>query len=295
MPERLTCTNATTTIWDIGLHNFLTSSDITETWTEDTVTLVDTESAWSVTVTYNPCSPFLYIPSRIMNLDPKWNTCSRDLKGLHDPPVVLTTAAGFSAVTQHISEVPHPTKTNSLSPAQAVQQPSVTKTPPPEAVPITSKLPVFATIRSSTITANSNSALVFGTDTLTPGGNVVVSGTALSMAADGATLIIDGTSTQVLEQPYTIIMQSFASGGSLEAVYGVSVNVRTDNEGGAEDTSVSSHRGISKATTSFGATKTSNAKCEADGQANSSVSLRKIDFSYWITWTAVLCIAISVL
>jgi hypothetical protein len=179
-------------------------------------------------------------------MDPRWNTCVRNFKGLHDPPIILTTGPAFSTVTKRTSDLPHPTKTNSLSPAQAIQQPSATKTPPPETAPITSKLPAVATIGGSTITANSVSAFVIGTQTLTPGGNIIVLGIALSMASDGVTLIISGTSTQVLERPYTVIPQSLVSGGPPVAVPGTVIIVETDGGGVTEDTSMLLHGGTSK-------------------------------------------------
>ena len=305
---RVTCTNTTTTIWFDGWDEYLTSSDVIVAWTDRWAlewsgsltqtevihtTFVMTVTPQKLIITSNPCTLFLSIPTRM--IQPKWKTCIRDFGGLHDPPILLTPGTGFFTVVQRTSAVPEPTKTKNLSPAQAVQQPSVNKTPPPETVPITSKLPAVAAIGGSAITANANSGLVFGTKTLTPGGNLIISGTTLSMASDGGTLIIDGTSTQVLEQGYTVIRQSLASGWSSVEVYGASVSVKTDRAGGAEGTSVVSQGGTSKAATGVGGAKTSDAEFGAEGHANPSISSRKTKFIYWIAWTVVLCVGVGIL
>ncbi|KAI9706304.1 MAG: hypothetical protein M1820_004880 [Bogoriella megaspora] len=85
---------------------------------------------------------------------------------------------------------------------------SGTEEPQERTSPASSKLGVAAsvksaieaaiTIGSSTVTANSDSVYVLGTQTLSPGGYAVtVSGETLSLASDASILVLDGTSESV--------------------------------------------------------------------------------------------------
>ena len=162
----------------------------------------------------------------MLDIEPKWKICKPYFGGLHDPPILLTTGAGFSTVAQRASGLSDPGKTNSLSPAQGVQQPPVTRTPPPKAPPIISKVPD-------------------------------ISGTALSTAPDGAVFIIDRTSTQDPQQQYTIIRQSLASSWSSVEVNEVLVSGKTD-QGGISKTATGLG-GAKTSNTEFGAAKSSPA------------------------------------
>ena len=61
-----------------------------------------------------------------------------------------------------------------------------------------STAPPQLTLAGSTYTANSASAFVIASQTLTPGGVITVSGTALSEAPSGSGIVVVGSSTQVL-------------------------------------------------------------------------------------------------
>ena len=58
--------------------------------------------------------------------------------------------------------------------------------------------PALLTLNGQTYTANSASAFVVGSQTLTPGGQITVSGTPISEAASGSGMVVVGNNTQVL-------------------------------------------------------------------------------------------------
>jgi len=176
-------------------------------WTDCLTTETQQYQPW--TVTYNPCEPYLSIPAQILTLHPHWQYCLRFFRGLHDPPRILATENGFVPVTTTSHSPKSPAKTNDAMTAQAVQQTMATKTSAPGTEPTPSslrgpqvvqlpqqnyELPAVITIGQSTITANSKSAFVIGTQTLPPNQQITDSGTVLSMAPDGETLYLGGTS-----------------------------------------------------------------------------------------------------
>jgi hypothetical protein len=86
------------------------------------------------------------------------------------------------------------------------------------------------TIGSSTITANSASGFVIGSTTLTPGGEVTVGGTTVSLASNGATIAI-GSSTQALittpSPTYLIRSQTLSPGGAPITVSGTTYSLES--------------------------------------------------------------------
>lgn len=156
----VTCTNVTTTLWTRsgGYSIFYPTSAplMTLTWgsvnsvhgqhiTRAPGSLIYTLSASDFQpfpVIYNPCTPFLSVPSQIVTIDPLWSTCYRDFKGLHDPPKIMDSSNGFlpvisksgsrtndAPVTPKISESPEETQGPQARPA--IPQPVVTQTPSP--------------------------------------------------------------------------------------------------------------------------------------------------------------------
>ena len=116
------CTNITTALWYGPGCDHIATSSTSDDWPNCMMS--------ATFVTYNPCTPYLSIPPRILSLDPKWTTCRRGFQALHDPPVILNSENGFSAVITTAYTPSEATKTDLLSPAQAIQQASATKTPP---------------------------------------------------------------------------------------------------------------------------------------------------------------------
>ena len=84
------CANTTTTVYweDHEASAFPTSTNYVNAF-NSTMTLTP------VAITYNPCTPYLSVPSRLLTLDPRWSTCVRYMAGLHDPPINLDPENGF--------------------------------------------------------------------------------------------------------------------------------------------------------------------------------------------------------
>lgn len=136
-----------------------------------------------------------------------------------------------------------PTNTDVPAAAQAIQQSSATRTSPPDvqstfgpkngpprASMFISKLPPVFTFMGSIITGNADSTLVIDSRTLTPGGNIDVSGTMLSMAPDGMTVFVDKTSTQLLDPIYAAGTQTLSVGGPAVTISGIQVSIETGGE-----------------------------------------------------------------
>jgi hypothetical protein len=192
-----------------------------------TTTVTYTSLYLPLTVTYNPCTPYLSIPTQLLSIDQRWDTCIRNFRGLHDPPSVLDTASGFSLVRTVDPASTTPTRPNRASAAPTIQQPAATKTPAPNPKPThsqeddpllaaqsqaISKLPASITLGKDIYTANSAGNFVINSQTLTPGGKVTNENNVLSMATDGHALII-GSSTMYLEPAYAVGTQTLVLGG----------------------------------------------------------------------------------
>jgi hypothetical protein len=232
------------------------------------------------TITYNPCSPTLSVPSELYTLNSLWTDCLPGISGFYDPPYPLSTGNGLIALTasdplggnnppqvatsDHTSASAGPTpppptaistkppfvvstsaitndpltqsyptaagddppgsSTNNVRPTQS-PEPSANNAPlqsssgvendPPALSPGTSsngppsqpssvvgsnppQQPAVANIAGSTITADSASAFIYGTYTLTPGGQATISGTTYSLATNGEEIAIGTSTTQLL-------------------------------------------------------------------------------------------------
>jgi hypothetical protein len=216
----MNCTEIVTTLWaSPGSQSIeLSSTYVLVTYWRD----VSVSTGWSSyenTTTwpylpwpmkYNPCNPYLSIPAKILSLDPHWQYCLLFFKAMHDPPTLLAPENGFFPVTTTSRSPESPHKTNAAMTAQAVQQTVATKTPAPETQlapgtkPTNSppgdsrvvqpKQPAVITVGQITITANSASAFVIGTQTLAPGQQITAFRTLFSMAPDGENLFLGGSS-----------------------------------------------------------------------------------------------------
>jgi hypothetical protein len=51
------------------------------------------------TVTHNPCSPTISVPSQLLTINSLWSDCANDLSGLFDPPYTLTQGSGLEAIS----------------------------------------------------------------------------------------------------------------------------------------------------------------------------------------------------
>ncbi len=77
--------------------------------------------------------------------------------------------------------------------------------------------PPAIVIGSETITANSETQYVIGSQTLTPGGTVVVSGTEISLAAGESDVVVE-SSTEALA-PYITAGFGTGANGSVSVVF----------------------------------------------------------------------------
>lgn len=305
------CTDIITTVWTRNGDNIMFTASTVDAFTytipgyngSDTTwaafTTSYTVSAYSPwPITYNPCTPFLSIPPRIIAIDPLWNTCYRDFKGLHDPPIFLTSSNGFFPVTTKAPESPE--ETHGASAGQAIPQPLVTKTPSPNI----SKLPATAIIGGTTITANFATVFVVGTQTLAPGQKITDAGTLLSMASDGRELVI-GSSTQLLDPAYIIGTQTLFAGGPAVTVDGTVMSLMSGSgSGGAsviigggsggnltEDASVLTGTGLGggRATTSV----RGGVSGGGEGGIGSTSGSAMIEASMLIIWQIMLLYSVS--
>ena len=89
---------------------------------------------------------------------------------------------------------------------------------------------LILTTGTSTLTANPSSAFIFGSQTLVEGGQITYSGTTYSLAVNGASLVVDGTSTQVLKPAFIVASQTLIAGGQI-TVEGTTYSLASD--GGA--------------------------------------------------------------
>jgi hypothetical protein len=310
---RMICTDITTTFWiqadsialsstvnidlEYGDAVYVTGTDTDGRallWHNTSLDYNTTFTYSPTVVTYNPCTPFLSIPSRIITLDRRWNTCIHNFVGLHDPPVILSTGSGFSAVTAPHPDPGYPRKTTVPSPAQAIQQPSASKTPAPGKDPIASKLPAVVTVGKATITENSASAFEIGSQTLVAGQQITYSNTILSIVADGRTLIIDRTSTQIIDQLYAIGTHTLSAGGPAATVSGTSISVKSGGENVVIGGSLTQDISVLLQGVGPGATKTlkgTTASVRIPGhhqETRSSLASRNVESHAWIRWQVVL-------
>lgn len=68
------------------------------------------------TVTYNPCSPTISVPTQLYSINSLWASCGNELSGLFDPPYTLVQGAGLEGVSVTVAP-PVSTSTEPISPA----------------------------------------------------------------------------------------------------------------------------------------------------------------------------------
>lgn len=85
------------------------------------------------TCVYNPCSPWISVPTQVYNFNPKFQTCIDGIKAFFDPPYTLTKGYGLSAFTAI------PVSASSAVPAQTPAPELASATPIPAPVAPTPK------------------------------------------------------------------------------------------------------------------------------------------------------------
>lgn len=189
------------------------------------------------TCVYNPCSPWVSVPTQVYGLDQKFQTCIDGIKAFFDPPYTLTSGGGlvpFSSVPASASSAapaqtpapviaaptptptsnkPTPTPTpspdppsppNNVNPPNPKQPASLTPATPndpssPNADPPSKDPPSpIAIVGSVTVAIDHSSNIVVGSKTLAPGDPAVTTdGHTFSLAPSGSGLVIDGATSAI--------------------------------------------------------------------------------------------------
>jgi hypothetical protein len=222
------------------LYAWLTDAGFDVNW-DDWVSSY-AEDSMLYTVTHNPCSPTLAVPSRMLSLNPDWSGCISGISGFYDPPSALTAGHGFrtpgpgdNTVTGAIpGATPYPaTATLTEDPGEqssaklpipnppepvASQSPSaVGNSPPSNQVPPNPNLndPNDANNHNNPNDPNTSSdpnlhreitKYIIGSITLTAGELATISNKAISLQPDGSSVVISGK---------TLALSAFASGTSI--------------------------------------------------------------------------------
>jgi hypothetical protein len=182
----------------------------------------ETKSATSFLATYNPCTPWISAPTEILTMDPRWSTCFKTFRGIHDPRSILETASGFHPVTTQEPPHPSPSHTSGASAGPSIPQNFATKTAPritPTSRPapdppaqLATTLPMVATVGTVTVTIRVDSTLFIDSLTLRPGEQIIYHHTTISMPSDGQAIVVDGI-TQRLTNTYLAGTHSLVAGG----------------------------------------------------------------------------------
>lgn len=167
-----------------------------------TTTSAPTSTTPSATPTAAPSTSHVEVqPVKILTpADPSSSSASDALAGKpasnlapvsSDPGATGSAALGTQASnTEGNAPFPNGAPASNQNPSQN----------PTSQLPVTVPSPSAAVLNfgSSAITADKSSNLVIASQTLTPGGGVTVSGTHVSLASNGAYVVLDGQSTQSL-------------------------------------------------------------------------------------------------
>lgn len=140
-------------------------------------------------------SPSEGSPDKVLTIEKGDKQASTSVDLTIDRAASLSTNLPADTASDAIGNNPEATEFVAIDPSwtdssqNPAGQSSVTASSPPAAI---------LTFGSSTITADKSSNFVLASQTLTPGGEVTVSGTHLSLASDGGYAVLDGTTTQML-------------------------------------------------------------------------------------------------
>jgi hypothetical protein len=173
------------------------------------------------TMTYNPCSPMLSVPTKLLAMNSAWNSCQMGISAFYDPPYILTTAGSLSLITADPTARSQsgPTILSTLHPGPTPAPELATKTPLPELNSLTVEGPEF--VNPPVPTAG---GYLIGSQTLSAGGPAVtMAGTVFSLLADGSNIDIGNTKTEALgsflaaqngDVGYIFGTQTLSAGGS---------------------------------------------------------------------------------
>ena len=97
-----------------------------------------TITAEANTFYYNPCFPFLSLPTQVLSLDPAWSTCVHGLGAFYDPPRVLKSVSDLLAPVQASTTMGSshdPIQTGGATAGQAITHPPMATTTVAPSVP----------------------------------------------------------------------------------------------------------------------------------------------------------------
>lgn len=97
-----------------------------------------TITAEANTFYYNPCFPFLSLPTQVLSLDPAWSTCVHGLGAFYDPPRVLKSVSDLLAPVQASTTMGSshdPVQTGGATAGQAITHPPMATTTIAPSVP----------------------------------------------------------------------------------------------------------------------------------------------------------------
>ena len=179
----------------------------------------------SFTCLYNPCSPFVSVPTQVYGLDPQYNTCIDGIKAFFDPPYTLTVGSGLVA----FSSVPVSSSaaTPAGSPQPVIASPTSTPTP-------VTPTPTPSSTPADPVKTSSQGAVDPGTSTQIPADPP----TSVDPTASTPTIPSDPTTPQAENSPssspasVTTIGSIAASQVSSNVVIGGSGTSQTLTSGG---------------------------------------------------------------
>ena len=188
-----------------------------------------------------PSSNNIIQPSSVVN-DPPVGSPDQNQPApeINNPTVGTGGSNNPTQAAPVVNNLPAGTQNHDSPPAQS--QPAVNNPPsPPQQQPtkINSPAPATIVVGQSTIVAGPSSVFIVGTQTLTPGGGIVHSGISYSLVTNAGTLIIGGSSTQIIPvappQPtaapqasYAIGTQTIVAGGPPITYSGATYSLQSD-------------------------------------------------------------------
>ncbi|KAE9372702.1 hypothetical protein N431DRAFT_536653 [Stipitochalara longipes BDJ] len=246
-----TCTNVTSTFWQaLGRREILTDAAAVSNFSQTAdLAYLRACSIYSVgdnpgscvkqySVTYNPCSPVLSVPTKVFALNPLWTGCIQGISAFFDPPYTLTPGGPLSLTTAdpatyHADPQPITSSNPAIAgPTLAPVTPARTSVFIPKTTAYDDPNPVGSPVDFPAPTA---SGYLIGSQTLAAGGiAVMISNTEFSLLPDGSSIAIGGSTTMAMgaflaskseKVEYLFGTQTLSAGGSAITVDGTAMSL----------------------------------------------------------------------
>ncbi|PMD40239.1 hypothetical protein L207DRAFT_336344 [Hyaloscypha variabilis F] len=177
-------------------------------------------------MTYNPCSPMLSVPTKLLAANPAWHACRTGISAFFDPPIFLTAGGAFGTVDRAtMTAIPYEEQLGGTGVLSAVAgytlAPAIASKTAASGGPELGDPPPAPTVEG----------FVVGSKTLAAGGpGVTISGTALRILNDGSSVEIGNTETQAIgsfiatqdgDVGYLFGSKTLSAGGSAITVDGM--------------------------------------------------------------------------